>query len=162
MCKLFEHVGHSHDIDGCSYLSQEGSFQKDSKFFVADDIRALADIIEQDCEHKYFLVTHGTDRMAENADALKKELKSRGMRGKTVIFAGAMVPLSMENEKYDVGDASVNIRFALDNMNSAGTGVHVVGRSPRSDLLRCWDPHSVMKDMVKSREDLDYTVTTRR
>lgn len=146
-------------VDGYSYAIQP--FQKDSKQFTRQDIAALADIVATD-EHEYVLMTHGTDKMAENAEALARELERLGVHGKTVLFVGSMMPLSMQARFPALGDAEANMRYAISRMDDLPNGVYVAARDSASRRMICAKPEAVQKDMHTSRNDLQFTVKNRQ
>lgn len=77
----------------------------DSKDFSEGHVRILADRIQKS-ETRNILVTHGTDRIPENARLLGTFL---GDTDKTVVFTGAMVPLSHGHES----DGRTNLETAM-------------------------------------------------
>jgi len=163
--RLLAKIDRSHDrVDGFSYLPHDwhperlDDLQKDSKRFSDEDIHKLALIIRDDKEHNKIMITHGTDRMAENAYKLEHELSDLGVKGKTVVFAGSMVPLSMENNDYTVGDAEANIRHVVEHIDELSPGVYVTGRNLRTQRIEFMDPASVTKDIDASKRDLQFTL----
>lgn len=128
---------------------EERRFVKDSQLFTEDDMQALAALILRHPQ-RYVLITHGTDAMARNAAWLRKALKKHD---KTVIFVGAMVPLSMQ-EKSDDGLAA--LRFALEHLAHQPPGVWVMGRDAAGNQA-LFDPETVEKDRGLSLERLSLT-----
>jgi L-asparaginase len=91
---------------------------KDSKDFTAAELHALAVFINaRRADH--IIVTHGTDRMAENSSELKKQMQGSN---KTVIMTGSMLPLSNGRES----DAYDNLLFAIEHIEALKPGVYVV------------------------------------
>lgn len=135
---------------------EEDMFVKDSQKFTTQDILALAQVIKDDTEHKHFVITHGTDAMAENASFLKNALKGTD---KVVAFTGAMVPLSM-NDKHP-SDGIDGLRFTLENITKQEAGVHIVGRDTHSKRLAFFDPKAVEKDREESKVSLQFTLKSR-
>lgn len=129
-------------------IAREADFSKDSKLFTHEDARALAEILRAD-DHRFILVTHGTDAMAANADAVKKYL---GETDKTILFTGSMVPLSMAARHG--GDAWDNLRFAVENIERLPAGVHLLGRDAKTLRLQFFSPGQAQKDLAQSRESL--------
>jgi L-asparaginase/Glu-tRNA(Gln) amidotransferase subunit D len=141
-------------IDGFTWgTSQEDRFIKDSKYFTPDDIDYLADIIRHDDNHRLFVITHGTDAMVKNAMMLQETLADTD---KVVVFAGAMVPLSM-HKKYE-SDGVNALRFSLEHIASQKSGVYVLGCDAHTKRMTFFDPHEVQKDREKSIEDLRFTL----
>lgn len=141
------------------YQAHGDTFIRDSKKFTDDYICDLAEVVESSSQ-KHFLITHGTDAMTENAARLKKELNARGITDKKIIFAGAMVPLSMQD--LHAGDAEANISAALKELHEGDLppGVYVAGRQ-KDGRIACVDPEGVTKDMAASRKDLQFTLKSR-
>lgn len=136
-------------------------FQKDSKQFTGDDIRALAHIIRSDTGHDHFLITHGTDKMTENAQQLQQELEHWKVKGKRVVFCGSMLPLSMQQRFPKLGDAEANMRFALEQYDGLKPGVYVAARDSATQRMICTLPGAIHKDLDKSKADLQFTVKGR-
>ncbi len=145
------------DVDQYSWVPDlETQFVKDSQLFDGEDIQALANIIRND-DHRFFILTHGTDAMIKNATALDEALKGSG---KTVMFAGAMVPLSMGDKAPSDGTPAVD--FALREVKGAPPGVYVVGRDAHTKRLEYTPPQEVTKDRKASLKDLTFTLSHRR
>jgi len=68
---------------------------KDSNEITDKDLLKLVDIIKNAKQHK-ILITHGTDRLAQNGLKLKKRLEKLlpADLGKVIVITGAMTPLS--------------------------------------------------------------------
>jgi L-asparaginase len=120
-----------HVVEELGYEADCRFFQwmmKDSKDFSEMEIYALSVFIEQR-RAQHIIVTHGTDRMPENARQLKTLLKGSG---KTTVITGAMVPLAngKNSDGYD------NLRYAIEHIESWPPGVHVVMHGQRFDPVR--------------------------
>ena len=79
------------------------------------------------------VITHGTDTMAETAAVL-----GAGLRGKTVVLTGAMVPYT-----FGSSDGMFNLGTALAFVQTLGEGVYVAMNG------RCFPWNSVRKDQEK-------------
>jgi L-asparaginase len=82
---------------------------------------------------KRIVITHGTDTMAETAAVL-----GRGLRGKTVVLTGAMVPYT-----FGSSDGLFNLGTAMAFVQTLGEGVYVA----MNGRYFPWD--SVRKDKGK-------------
>ena len=82
---------------------------------------------------KRIVITHGTDTMAETAAVL-----GRGLRGKTVVLTGAMVPYT-----FGSSDGLFNLGTAMAFVQTLGEGVYVAMNG------RCFPWDSVRKDKGK-------------
>jgi len=159
--QLLSHINGSLDrVDGYSFGTSETQFLKDSKLFTPDDIRELAGIIASDTEHDKVLITHGTDKMAENATLLKKFLAEMGVE-KTVVFVGSMLPLSMEEKFPHMSDAQPNMMVAMHEIDRLAPGVYVTGRTPTSHYTACVDPSALEKDRQLSKATMQFTLRGR-
>ena len=87
----------------------------------------------QQADEQRIVITHGTDTMADNAKVL-----GRGLKGKTVVLTGAMVPY-----KFGSSDGMFNLGTALAFVQTLGEGVYVAMNG------RCFPWHSVRKDKNK-------------
>jgi L-asparaginase/Glu-tRNA(Gln) amidotransferase subunit D len=144
-------------VDGFSWGRwDEDIFVKDSQKFTPQDIMALAEMIRKDEDHDFFILTHGTDAMAQNAAALQRELAGTG---KVVLFTGAMVPLSMHDKHGS--DAPESLRFTLEHIFDQPPGVQIVGRDAQTKRLGFFDPSTVEKDREESRSSLNFTLKGR-
>jgi len=76
------------------------------------------------------VITHGTDSMEQTAAVL-----GQGIRGKTVVLTGAMVPY-----KFGSSDGMFNLGTALAFVQALGSGVYVAMNG------RCFPWHSVRKN----------------
>jgi L-asparaginase len=87
--------------------------QKDSLDMTAADRQKLRDYLEAD-EVSRYVITHGTDTMAETADALA------GLDGKTIVLTGALSPA-----RFKTTDAVFNIGMAVATVQVAPPGVYI-------------------------------------
>ena len=87
--------------------------QKDSLELTAEDRQLLRDYIEGD-DAAFYVVTHGTDTMAETADALT------GMPDKTIVLTGALSPARFRST-----DAVFNVGMAVATVQVASPGVYI-------------------------------------
>lgn len=143
------------NVDQFTWLGDLGSkFVKDSKEFTQRDLEALGRIINGD-DHSHFIITHGTDAMVENAKYLKLILA----QDKTIVFVGAMVPLSMQ-DRYP-SDGIESLRYAIGNISEKGAGVYVIGRESKTKRLGFFDPEKVEKDRESSLQELSLTFQPR-
>lgn len=147
-----ERTGHGDRID-----MAEPYYPQDSQLFSNADIRNMADLINES-KQKLILITHGTDGMAKNAQRLKARLHELGVAGKTVIFTGAMVPLSMSAKHQS--DATDNIRFAVQSLDEQNPGVYMVGRDTKTKRYACVDPEFITKNARISGDTLQFTFNT--
>lgn len=147
-------LGIDEAIDMHSWSSNlEDTFVKDSQEFTAHDIALLADIISRD-EHKYIVITHGTDAMTVNAKRLQEAL---GSIDKTIIFTGAMVPLSMHQAHGS--DGLEALAFACGKVQDPPSGVYVAAHDKDTRALTLFDaaiPHTKIKDASKA--NLEYII----
>jgi L-asparaginase len=86
-------------------------------------VRACAD-----CHDQQIVITHGTDTMVETAQAI-----AAGVRNKTVVLTGAMVPYA-----FGSSDGLFNLGSALSFVQSLPQGVYIAmnGRSFAWDDVR--------------------------
>jgi len=87
--------------------------QKDSLDMTAADRQKLRDYLESD-DFSHYVITHGTDTMAETADALA------GLDGKTIVLTGALSPA-----RFKTTDAVFNIGMAVAAVQVAPPGVYI-------------------------------------
>ena len=90
--------------------------KKDSLEITEDDRTRLCDAIASAAE-THFLVSHGTDTLAETARFLES---SDALRGRHVVLFGAMRPLRFKDT-----DALFNAAFALGVLRCSDPGVYV-------------------------------------
>lgn len=143
------------DIDEFTWGIRESNYVKDSKLYTTHDIYELASIIYND-DRRHFIITHGTDFMIKNAVMLKERLQSNN---KVVVFAGAMVPLSM-HQKYG-SDGVELIRFVCTDIKRQERGVYVAGYDANSKYPDFFDPNMVKKDFSASYENLKFCLHSR-
>lgn len=75
------------------------------------------DLVRETCTRvtqKNILITHGTDTMAETAEALL------GIEGKTIVLTGAMAPA-----RFRETDAVFNLGLATGAVQALGNGVYI-------------------------------------
>ena len=87
--------------------------QKDSLEITADDRAHLRRYIE-DNDASLFVITHGTDTMAETAAALQ------GLEGKTIVLTGALTPA-----RFRTTDAIFNVGMAVAAVQACPPGVYI-------------------------------------
>lgn len=90
-----------------------GLLRKDSLELTDADRQQLRDAVAA-CPEGRIIVTHGTDTMAESADALSD------IPGKTIVLFGAMQPARMRRS-----DAVFNLGFAVAAVGLLAPGVYV-------------------------------------
>jgi len=106
--------------------------RKDSKLFLEDEIREIATYI-MSSKYNQVVVTHGTDRMAEHSRIVRQELLANKSKAhlKTVIFTGAMIPLSHGKES----DGESNLQHAIEMAATQAPGVYVAMHGQLFDAL---------------------------
>jgi len=87
--------------------------RKDSLEMTDEDRKIIAGAISQTSAER-ILITHGTDTMAQTAQALK------GVTGKTIVLFGAMQPVRMRRS-----DAIFNLGFAWAAVSLLPEGVYI-------------------------------------
>ncbi|GGY58528.1 asparaginase domain-containing protein [Marinobacter zhanjiangensis] len=90
-----------------------GLQRKDSLELTDVDRQQMRDAVAA-CPEERIIITHGTDTMAESADALD------GIAGKTIVLFGAMQPARMRHS-----DAVFNLGFAVAAVGLLPPGVYV-------------------------------------
>ena len=88
-------------------------FQKDSLELSDEDRQALRSYIENDDTERY-VITHGTDTMAETAASLQ------GLPGKAIVLTGALSPA-----RFRTTDAVFNIGMAVASCQTVEPGVYI-------------------------------------
>ncbi|MFQ6005155.1 MAG: asparaginase domain-containing protein [Woeseia sp.] len=88
-------------------------FQKDSLEITEENRQALKEYIEND-DATLYVITHGTDTMAETAAAL------RSIPDKTVVLTGSLSPA-----RFKTTDAVFNIGMAVAAVQSVRPGVYL-------------------------------------
>jgi L-asparaginase len=91
----------------------EEVMRKDSLDIVEADRAALVDRITRAPE-KRIVITHGTDTMADSAQALA------GIAGKTIVLVGALTPA-----RFAESDAAFNLGMAFAAVQAAAPGVYI-------------------------------------
>ena len=89
-------------------------FHKDSLDITGADRRQLREFIENDGAERY-VITHGTDTMAETASTLE------GLPGKVIVLTGALSPA-----RFRTSDAVFNVGMAVAAVQIAEPGVYIV------------------------------------
>ena len=87
--------------------------QKDSLEITAADRADLRHYIEND-DASLYVITHGTDTMAETAEALQ------GLDDKTIVLTGALTPA-----RFRTTDAIFNVGMAVAAVQVAPPGVYI-------------------------------------
>ena len=87
--------------------------QKDSLEITDEDRIKLRGHIERD-DAALYVVTHGTDTMAETAEALQ------GLEGKTIVLTGALTPA-----RFRTTDAIFNVGMAVAAVQASPPGVYI-------------------------------------
>ncbi|MCH8101188.1 MAG: asparaginase, partial [Proteobacteria bacterium] len=87
--------------------------QKDSLEMGDDDRQKLRDYIEKD-DASHYVITHGTDTMAETASVLGD------IEGRTIVLTGALSPA-----RFKTTDAVFNVGMAVAAVQVAKPGVYI-------------------------------------
>ena len=87
--------------------------QKDSLEMTDEDRAQLRSYVEKD-DASYYVITHGTDTMAQTAEALQ------GMDGKTIVLTGALTPARFRST-----DAIFNVGMAVAAVQVSSPGVYI-------------------------------------
>lgn len=87
--------------------------QKDSLEMDDEDRQKLRDYIEND-DASHYIITHGTDTMAETASMLSD------LDGRTIVLTGALSPA-----RFKTTDAVFNVGMAVAAVQVAGPGVYI-------------------------------------
>lgn len=87
--------------------------RKDSLEMQDEDRKKIREVCEA-AEERMILITHGTDTMADTAEALV------GLDGKTIVLTGAMAPA-----RFRETDAVFNLGCAVGAVQSLGEGVYL-------------------------------------
>jgi len=104
---IFEDVGADIDYEIISL------FRKDSLEMTSEDREKIREACAAS-DHHQILITHGTDTMAETAEALIH------LPGKIIVLTGAMAPA-----RFRVTDAIFNIGTAIGALQSMACGVYL-------------------------------------
>ncbi|MGI9224922.1 MAG: asparaginase domain-containing protein [Woeseiaceae bacterium] len=86
---------------------------KDSLEVNDEDRKVLHDYIEKD-DASMYVITHGTDTMAETAEALCD------LKGRTIVLTGALTPA-----RFRTTDAMFNVGMAVATAQAAKPGVYI-------------------------------------
>jgi L-asparaginase len=111
----------------------ESILRKDSLDMTDDDRQLIFDKIEAD-DHKYVIVTHGTDTIIETAKRIMI------IRDKVIVLTGAIEPARSKSS-----DAPFNIGSAVAAVQLLPVGVYIVMNG------RVLDPNRVQKNMELNR-----------
>lgn len=106
----------------------ESMIHKDSLDMTDDDRQEIHDTIAAD-EHRYIIVTHGTDTMIHTAKKLQT------IPNKVILLTGAVVPA-----KFRTSDAPFNIGCAIAAVQSLPPGVYIAMNG------RILDPNKARKN----------------
>ena len=87
--------------------------QKDSLEITDDDRAELRSYVEND-DASLYVITHGTDTMAETAEALQ------GLDDKTIVLTGARTPA-----RFRTTDAIFNVGMAVAAVQASAPGVYI-------------------------------------
>ena len=87
--------------------------QKDSLEMTDADRMELRSYIERD-DARFYVITHGTDTMAETAEALQ------GLGDKTIVLTGALTPA-----RFRTTDAIFNVGMAVAAVQASEPGVYI-------------------------------------
>ena len=87
--------------------------KKDSIEMTEADRASIRSHIENE-SNTHFVITHGTDTMAETAKALE------GIPGKTIVLTGALTPA-----RFRTTDAVFNVGMAVATVQTAKPGVYI-------------------------------------
>ena len=105
---------------------------KDSLDMTDEDRQLICDKISSD-EHRYIVVTHGTDTMIQTAKKLKT------VPAKVIVFTGAMAPA-----RFKYSDAVFNIGAAVAAVQVLKPGVYIAMSG------RIFNPDRVKKNLEKN------------
>jgi len=110
--------------------------QKDSLELTDDDRRLITQRVEEE-ENRQILITHGTDTMADTAQALTD------IKNKVIVLVGSLSPA-----RFKGSDAEFNIGFALGALQCLPEGVYVAMNG------RVFPAEDVRKNREKNRFEL--------
>lgn len=116
------------DANVTFHYACESMIHKDSLDMTDEDRQEIHDTIAAD-EHRYIIVTHGTDTMIQTAKKLKT------IPNKVILLTGAMVPA-----KFKSSDAPFNIGCAVAAVQTLSPGVYIAMNG------RIFDPNKVRKN----------------
>ncbi len=111
---------------------------KDSLDMTGQDRQMIFDKVASD-EHRYIVLTHGTDTMIQTAKKLKT------IHGKVIVLTGAMKPA-----RFKSSDAAFNIGSAVAAAQTLTPGVYIAMNG------RIFDPDKIRKNLDRNWfEDLE-------
>jgi L-asparaginase len=105
---------------------------KDSLDMTDEDRQLVFDAVKSD-EHRYIVLTHGTDTMIQTAKKLKT------IPDKVLVLTGAMEPA-----RFKSSDAAFNIGSAVAAVQTLQSGVYIAING------RIFDPHKVRKNLERN------------
>ena len=111
----------------------ESILQKDSLDMTETDRQLVFEKIQAD-EHRYIIVTHGTDTMVATARVLEP------IQDKVIVLTGSMQPA-----RFKVSDAEFNIGVAVAAVQIMPEGVYIAMNG------RIFDPDKVKKNWEQNR-----------
>ncbi len=111
----------------------ESILQKDSLDMTETDRQLVFEKIQAD-EHRYIIVTHGTDTMVATARVLEP------IQGKVIVLTGSMQPA-----RFKASDAEFNIGVAVAAVQIMPEGVYIAMNG------RIFDPDKVKKNWEQNR-----------
>jgi L-asparaginase len=111
----------------------ESILQKDSLDMTEKDRQMVFEKIKAD-EHRYIVVTHGTDTMVETARVLQQ------IPDKVIVLTGSMQPA-----RFKASDAEFNIGVAVAAVQIMPDGVYIAMNG------RIFDPDKVKKNWEQNR-----------
>jgi L-asparaginase len=97
-----------------------------------EDRQLVFDAVKSD-EHRYIVLTHGTDTMIQTAKKLKT------IPDKVLVLTGAMEPA-----RFKSSDAAFNIGSAVAAVQTLQSGVYIAING------RIFDPHKVRKNLERN------------
>jgi len=105
---------------------------KDSLDMTDEDRQLVFDKVSSD-EHRFIVLTHGTDTMIQTAKTLSS------IRDKVIVLTGAMEPA-----RFKYSDAAFNIGCAVTAVQALKPGIYIVMNG------RIFDPDHVKKNLEKN------------
>lgn len=105
---------------------------KDSLDMTDQDRQMVFDRVAAD-EHRFIILTHGTDTMIQTAKKLK------AIPDKTIVFTGALTPA-----RFKFSDAAFNIGCAIGAVQILDPGVYIAMNG------RIFDPDKVRKNLERN------------
>ena len=110
---------------------------KDSRSINNGDLKKVLNIINKSSS-KYFLMTHGTYTMPDNARFLEERLN---IKNKIVILTGSMIPIV----GFSPSDAPFNLGYAIASFRTLDPGVYVCMNG------KIFTPKEVIKRLAEGR-----------